>query len=256
MVRGRFVFVDTTAPGEGAVLLEDRALMIALANACCFALSVEEIQARFLSMLPRIETHARIYFRHVKCADRKQDCTNEVVALAWKWHCRLAEKGKDAREFVTTLAALAARHVGSGRRLCGQERSRDVLSPLAQRRHGFEVEELPASVSTCHEELYAKPYGQNRQDVWEERLRDNRFTPPDQQAAFRIDFAAWLRTLTARERRLVRAMIRSERTTDLSKRFNVSPGRISQLRRDFERGWKSFCGELLDDVSNNSSHCA
>ena len=62
--------------------------------------------------------------------------------------------------------------------------------------------------------------------------------------AFRIDFPAWLKTLTARERRLVRAMARNERTTDLSREFGVSPGRISQLRRAFMEDWRRFIDEL------------
>jgi hypothetical protein len=44
-------------------------------------------------------------------------------------------------------------------RLCGQERSEDVLSFVAQRRHGFRVERLPASTRSPHEHLYADPHG-------------------------------------------------------------------------------------------------
>lgn len=39
-------------------------------------------------------------------------------------------------------------------------------------------------------------------------------------------------------------MLRNERTKDLSKQFQVSPGRISQMRRDSEKGWRRFCGDL------------
>ena len=63
------------------------------------------------------------------------------------------------------------------------------------------------------------------------------------QAAFRIDFPAWLGTLTGRERRLIRAMARNERTKDLSRQFEVSPARISQLRRAFHLDWLHFHGE-------------
>jgi hypothetical protein len=38
-------------------------------------------------------------------------------------------------------------------------------------------------------------------------------------------------------------MARGERTKDLSRRFEVSPARISQLRREFQRGWSKFCGD-------------
>ena len=45
------------------------------------------------------------------------------------------------------------------------------------------------------------------------------------------------------ERKIVRAMARNERTHDLSQQFGVSPGRISQLRRDFALSWQDFCAE-------------
>jgi hypothetical protein len=118
-----------------------------------------------------------------------------------------------------------------------------VLSPLAQQRHTFRVGSLPTTTRSPHEQLYAHPHGQALLDAFEERLRDNTLTPVPEQAAFRIDFPAWLRTLTGRERRLVRAMAQNERTKDLSRQFGLSPGRISQLRRAFREGWLRFTAE-------------
>ena len=107
------------------------------------ALPVCVLQARFLSILPRIELHGRISFGHVPCPGRRADAIAEMVALAWTWHLRLAQRGKDATRFPGALAIYAARAVRSGRRVCGQERAKDVLSPSAQRQHRFVVERLP-----------------------------------------------------------------------------------------------------------------
>ena len=82
------------------------------------------------------------------------------------------------------------------------------------------------------------------QDAYEDRLKDNTRTPPPEQAAFRIDFPQWLKTLSARQRRILQAMSLNERTKDLSKRFSISPGRISQMRRDFKDGWQRFVGDI------------
>ena len=41
------------------------------------------------------------------------------------------------RAATSALACYAARAVHSGRRVCGHEKVRDVLSPVARRRHGF-----------------------------------------------------------------------------------------------------------------------
>src|SRR5262249_26042849 len=148
---------------------------------------------QFLALLAPIELHARITFRGVKCRDQREDAIAETVALAWKWHLRLAARGQDARRFPAVFAALAARAVRSGRRACGDQKATDALSPRAQRRHAFKVQSLPAS--TFHEHLYTAPHAQQRQDAFEQRLRDHTLSPVPGQAAFRVDFAVWLRTL-------------------------------------------------------------
>jgi hypothetical protein len=204
---------------------------------------VDQLHARFLALLPRLELHARITFRGLRCPGLQEDAVQEVLALCWQWFLRLCERGKDVTGFVSALAGYAARAVRNGRRLSGSERARDVLSPVARRRHGFRVEPLPQAVRASHERLCASPLGQELQDTFEERLHHNTQSPVPDQAAFRIDFPAWLKTLTPRERRLVRAMARNERTEDLSRQFELSPSRVSQLRREFRDGWRRFHGE-------------
>jgi hypothetical protein len=201
------------------------------------------LHARFLRLLPKIETHARIVFRGVRCPVKQEDRVQECVALGWKWFLRLSEQGKDVFAFPMAFIALLTRAVKCGRRLCGQERTGDVLSFAAQQRHGFRIERLPATSRSPHEHLYADPYGQALLDAFEERLRDNTLTPIPDQVEFRIDFPAWLRTLTGRERRMVREMAQGERTQDLSRDFDLSPGRVSQLRRAFRDAWLRFHGE-------------
>jgi hypothetical protein len=117
--------------------------MIAPAASVSIGSPLDDLRARFQAVLPRIERHARIYFRHVGCADRKADYIAETVAVAWQWFVRLAERGKDASTFVSALATLAARAVRGGHRICGSEKAQDVLSPAAQNRHGFTVGPLP-----------------------------------------------------------------------------------------------------------------
>lgn len=136
-----------------------------------------------------------------------------------------------------------ARAVASARRVTGIEHGKDVMSRRCQRRHGFTVSSLPTCTATNHEQLYA-PTGQRQLDEWEEQLHDNRRTTPAEQAAFRIDFRAWLRSLPRRDRQLVRLMARNERTKDLARRFKVSAGRISQQRRSLCDDWNRFTGDI------------
>jgi hypothetical protein len=200
-------------------------------------------QAQFLSLiLPYVERHAQVVFRHFKCPHRKEDAISECAALAWKWFLRLVRQGKDPAAFPTALATFAARAVRCGRRLARMERPKDVLSPRAQRLYGFTVESLPLSTRTSFENLYSVPHGQKRQDSFEERLRDNTVTPVPDQVCFRLDFPAWVRTRTQRDRRVIEDLIQGERTGDVADKYGLSPGRISQLRRDFMEDWARFCG--------------
>lgn len=66
-------------------------------------------------------------------------------------------------------------------------------------------------------------------------------TPVDEAVRFKLDFRAWLRTLTPRERYIIRAMSIHERTKDLSRQFRLSEGRTSQIHNQFKDGWKRFC---------------
>ncbi len=125
-------------------------------------LSLPQLQGAFLAIRPRLLTHARIYFRDVRCRERRADHIAEMIGLCWKWFLALARRGKDPRHFVSALARYAARAVNSGRLVCGQQKSRDVLSALAQRRHSFHVESLPVSSRTHYEDFYAAVDGQRR----------------------------------------------------------------------------------------------
>jgi hypothetical protein len=203
---------------------------------------LEHLHAAFLSVLPRIERQGLIAFRGLACPQTRDDAVAEVVALCWRWFVRLVGRGQDPLAFPVVLAGYAARAVKCGRRLCGQERGHDVLSGLAQRRHHFRVEALPPSTATAHPERYAAARGQRQQDVFEERLRDNTRTPVPEQVCLRLDFPAWLATLAPRERRMVRAMATDERTLDLSKRFELSLSRISQLLRALHNDGSRFGG--------------
>lgn len=105
------------------------------------------------------------------------------------------------------------------------------------------MEGLPSTTRRRHEEVYSDPHGQDRIDAFEERLRDNTQSPVPDQAAFRIDYPGWLSQLGGRNRRIAEDMALDLGTQELAVRHRVSPGRISQLRREFHHGWRRFCGE-------------
>jgi hypothetical protein len=113
---------------------------------------------------------------------------------------------------------------------CLAEKTKDVMSPRAQQMRGFTVAKLPDFSTLSTNPLV-------------EALTDNTQTPPDEAAAFRIDFPAWLIQLGDRRRRIAEDLMMGERTMDVANQQGVSPGRISQLRREFKGDWQHFCGE-------------
>jgi hypothetical protein len=201
------------------------------------ATDTDNLQARFLALLPKIERCARFYFRHITCSAKRSDRIAETVGLCWKSFVSLAERGRDAAEFVTTLVALAVRAVNSGRRVGRQESAVDVMSNVAQHRHGFEVESLPISTRTSQESIYAVVRGQEELDAYEERLQDNAVTPPPDAAAFRIDFPHFLGGMSERDRALAMFLSLGHSATRAADKFGLSPGRVTQLRQRWHEDW-------------------
>jgi hypothetical protein len=108
------------------------------------------------------------------------------------------------------------------------------------------VQALPQSTRHPFEDVYCSVQGQRHIDAMDEMLKDNAVTPPPDQAAFRIDFAAWRRTRTERDRRLMADLMLGERTSHVSRKYGITAGRVSQLRREFHDDWVRFSGAEAD----------
>ena len=104
-----------------------------------------------------------------------------------------------------------------------------MLSAYAQRRHPIIVEQLD--------------HQRNSDDAWHASLVADRQTPIPEQVWFRIDFPVWLAQLSTRNRQIAMALAQGDTARDVSQRFAVSPGRVSQLRREFHESWRQFHDE-------------
>jgi hypothetical protein len=190
------------------------------------------VTAVFLAHLPRFEAHAHFAFRRVGCPHARADRVAETIGLAWRHFAALSRRGKKPEEFVTTLALRCSQAVKAGRRLAGCETGTDVLSPVARVRHGLRVTRMPDH--DRESDRHPLP------DELAEALADNTRSAVPEQAAFRVDFPRWRASLRRRDRRVLDALAGGERTADAARRFKISPGRISQLRREFEQSWEAF----------------
>jgi hypothetical protein len=227
--------------------------MIALPAAVTNSSTNTSLHETFMAVLPKIQTHASIAFRHIRCPATRADKIAEAIALGWKWLVRLHERGKDINEFLMHFVALVAKAVRSGRRVAGMAKAKDVMNERCQARHGFKVEGLLTSPNASFEARYSKPHGQQDYDAFEERLADNAITPVPEQVAFRVDFPQWRAGWSERDRRLIDVLMLDTPTQDAARTFGVSPGRVSQKRLEFHVDWHRFQGEGMPGASCGSN---
>jgi DNA-binding NarL/FixJ family response regulator len=178
----------------------------------------------FLTLRPVVERYAQVAFRHLPWADR-EEAVAEAVAAAFQSYLSLTRRGKDPFQFPTVIAIRAAQHVRSGRCVGGKLRRRDVFFGTARQHRGLRRRNLLLMGD------------------WAEALEDNRHTPIPDQVSFRCDFPRWLQTLSDRDRRIADLLALGHSTKATAKRFGLSEGRISQLRRQMHESWQGFHGE-------------
>ena len=190
---------------------------------------------RFLAMLPAIEAHARIAFRGLR-PEAREDAVQEAIANALVAFVRLVQLRKLDVAYPSVLARYAVAQIQDGRRVGNRMNVRDVLSPDAQKQKNIHVERLDRF--------------DEDDDQWIEAVVEDPRTPVPDQVAFRCDFPAWLDMLSRRNRRIAEALSVGHSTSEVAKRFRVSPGRISQLRREMHQSWIEFHGESATGTAN------
>jgi hypothetical protein len=193
--------------------------------------AIAEAHAEFLKLYLMVQRHARIVFRGRGEVDR-EEAVAEAVAAAFDSYLRLKARGKDpVHAFPTLIATYAVLRVQDGWHLGSRSSSKDVLSRKAQHKHGFQVLSLPG-----------------RQDLGAlaEQLEHDWRTPVADQAAFRIDFPQFLRSLSHRDRRLAYFLGVGNSAKEAAAKFKLSPGRITQLRQQWCREWLVQQGGATD----------
>jgi hypothetical protein len=184
--------------------------------------------AGFMALLPDIRRQVRFAFRRL-VGERRDDAVQEAIANALVAYVRLYELGKTDVAYATPLATYAVKQVCDGRQVGCPLNSHDVLSLYAQRRQGFTVSRLD------------RPSEAN--DSWKEILVEDPNCTPAELAASRIDFDSWIRRLPRHKRRIASTLAKGETISEAARKFKVTPGRVSQVRRELAESWNEFQGE-------------
>jgi transposase len=185
-------------------------------------------QRQFLEMLPLVQRLAAVAFRDFR-AEARQEAIAEVVAHAFAMYVALVKRGRENLAYAPALAGFGIRRVRVGRQAASRLNIKDVSSTHCQLNKGVKVKPL---------DRYDTKEGQ-----WIEAVVEDSRTPPPDQAAFRIDFPAWLDTLDCRRLRIALTLATGERPSEVAEQFGVSRGKVSQWRAEFRSRWAKSHGE-------------
>jgi len=177
-------------------------------------MTLDMVQEVFVQRLPALQKMARISFRHLPPEAKEESITN-AIALTWKGFHALHRKGRaDEPGIVDSVMRFSIRQTRAGRTPQGCPKKRDVL---ARRWVG------PTRVDDC--------------DLGEFVSRS---TPVPDAVSFRVDVPEFLDTLNDRQRKMSLDLAAGMTTTEAAEKYKLSPGRISQWRKEFRDLFDTF----------------
>lgn len=179
--------------------------------------------AGFLAMLPAIRRSLKAAFRGLD-PEARDEAVQEDICNALAAYVRLCERAKVDQAYPTPLATYAVRQIRDGRKVGGKLNVRDVSSLHCRRRKHVILERLDK--------------WDREEQAWMEIVVEDRHTSPADVVRVRLDFAAWLKTLPRRDRKVALDLAAGHRTKDVARRYDLSDGRISQLRKELHLSWE------------------
>jgi hypothetical protein len=192
-------------------------------------------QAGFVAMLPEIERLSRIAFRDLT-AEARADAVADAVVHSLFAYVRLFERGRAEAATASSLAWYSALQIRRGRIAGCRLNSKEPLSRYAQISKGIRVVQLH--------------HCEANDSRWINDIVDSRQTSVADQVAIKLVFVVWLNTLCSRTRRIAMDLARGFSTSEVADKFGVTPGRVSQLRRELQNCWCQFQGEPVPVATN------
>jgi hypothetical protein len=183
----------------------------------------------FEAALTRIDACLRYHFRRWP-SGRRDQAIDDARSAAWVAWNGLFRRGEDPVAIGVT-AFNATRAIRKAR-------------AIAASRPGGRGSSATGLRVVAFEELYGSTPA-----AWQGWLAPDRHYGPADEAAFRIDFAAWIGGLTPRKRRAAELLAERHGTGDVARLLCVTPAAISQARVWLSRSWERFQGGGEADAS-------
>lgn len=179
----------------------------------------------FLELVTTIRHYARRSFSRLD-PESREEAEQEVVANCFVAYRRLVERCKQGDIAAIPLARFAVAQTRAGRRVGGRANIHDISSPYCQYRQRIAQEYL-AQLNDAS-------------GAWEQILIEDPSSTPADIVAIRLDFQSWLDSLPQRQRQIAEVLSTGETTYAVARLFNVTPGRISQVRHQLKAAWNAF----------------
>lgn len=203
-------------------------------NAVC---TNEEINAKFLELMPAIQKIARHAFKEHD-ADRKDEAVQSVFVAAFQNIKHLAEQGRLDEAFATPIAVFAIKGHRCGRIGGVPQNSTDAFGERCRwlGRSTIKNYGLATEITDSFES--------------EATASDARY-PVHKTVQLKMDFFEnWYRQQTPKDQEAMKMLAVGETTGDVAKHFGVSPGAVSQWRRRFADSWYAFINPTEEDETD------
>ena len=185
-------------------------------------------QSSFVAMLPEIEQKLRLAFCRLD-PEAREDAIEEAVVHSLLAYVRLHEQGRAGVATPSSLAWYSSHQVKCGRPAAGRMNGKDPMSRYAQIGNGIQTDRQPNN--------------------WIDAIVEDKRAAVADQVAAKMDFGAWFATLPQRMKEIAKDLAFGCSTSEVAKKYGVTPGRISQLRRMLEESWAAFQQEAVAAVA-------
>jgi len=186
---------------------------------------------QFINMLPQILRVIRHRLRNQPRRER-EELAAEALAAAFCMYVSLVRRGKQDMAYPTPLGMYGARQAVDGRQFGSGTNVCDITSRCCRQKKGVVIEPLDRF--------------DHQDEEWRQIVVEDRHAGPAEVVATRVDFESWLAELSPKQRKIAQTLARGESTKAAARKHRVSPGRISQMRRELMAAWKMFVGENQD----------